>query len=579
MNAPLTHAPEAAPDAPDADLVQALDTWQQRLNGAGLACRGVAFHGPEPRWCRAFADPSRTLAETWSTLRKRVVADNPVALGKTDNGANADLLLATRVPLPGGQTGVVGACLAPPHHERSIQQVLLALGWLQLALSAASLAHNQRAAQLLELMGYVSAQEGARAGAQEWVNRTAAFLRQAAPEIGTGLSLTLFEVRRDTPHWWVAADTTWAERAAPAVQQAAEPATRAIVETQEVREGPWWALPLLDDGEPVAVLVARSDTPLPPPALDLLRASAGLAEPLLRHWRESRRSLPRHVWQSLRDVGRKLSGPGHLTWKAGAALAVLAAVGLLAWPLPDRVTADTVIEGRTRQVVTAPQEGFIAEVLVRPGERVTRGQLLARLDDRDIQLEKQRFASEAEQAAGRLRQAMAERDAPAMALAATELQSAQAQGALAEARLQRTLLLAPLDGLVVTGDWAQQLGSPVEPGKELFEIAAGDGYRVVLHVPDAQIARVLVGQRGELRLTGRPQEAYAFELTRLTATASVQDGVNGFRVEAAWLGDTPALSPGMQGVGKIEVGRANLLTQWTRPTLDWLRLQLWRWIG
>lgn len=579
MNAPLTHAPEAAPDAPDADLVQALDAWQQRLNGAGLACRGVAFHGPEPRWCRAFADPSRTLAETWSTLRKRVVADNPVALGKTDNGANADLLLATRVPLPGGQTGVVGVCLAPPHHERSIQQVLLALGWLQLALSAASLAHNQRAAQLLELMGHVSAQEGARAGAQEWVNRTAAFLRQAAPEIGTGLSLTLFEVRRDTPHWWVAADTTWAERAAPAVQQAAEPATRAIVETQEVREGPWWALPLLDDGEPVAVLVARSDTPLPPPALDLLRASAGLAEPLLRHWRESKRSLPRHTWQSLRDVGRKLSGPGHLTWKVGAALTLLAAVGLLAWPLPDRVTADTVIEGRTRQVVTAPQEGFIAEVLVRPGERVTRGQLLARLDDRDIQLEKQRFASEAEQAAGRLRQAMAERDAPAMALAATELQSAQAQGALAEARLQRTLLLAPLDGLMVTGDWAQQLGSPVEPGKELFEIAAGDGYRVVLHVPDAQIARVLVGQRGELRLTGRPQEAYAFELTRLTATASVQDGVNGFRVEAAWLGDTPALSPGMQGVGKIEVGRANLLTQWTRPTLDRLRLQLWRWIG
>jgi hypothetical protein len=579
MNAPLTQSPEAAPDTPDADLVQALDAWQQRLNGAGLACRGVAFHGPEPRWCRAFADPSRTLAETWSTLRKRVAADNPVALGKTDNGANADLLLATRVPLPGGQTGVVGACLAPPHHERSIQQVLLALGWLQLALSAASLAHNQRAAQLLELMGHVSAQEGARAGAQEWVNRTAAFLRQAAPEIGAGLSLTLFEVRRDTPHWWVAADTTWAERAAPAVQQAAEPATRAIVETQEVREGPWWALPLLDDGEPVAVLVARSDTPLPPPALDLLRASAGLAEPLLRHWREAGRSLPRHTWQSLQDVGSKLSGPGHLTWKAGAALTVLAAVLLLAWPLPDRVTADTVIEGRTRQVVTAPQEGFIAEVLVRPGERVTRGQLLARLDDRDIQLEKQRFASEAEQAAGRLRQAMAERDAPAMALAATELQSAQAQGALAEARLQRTLLLAPLDGLVVTGDWAQQLGSPVEPGKELFEIAAGDGYRVVLHVPDAQIARVLVGQRGELRLTGRPQEAYAFELTRLTATASVQDGVNGFRVEAAWLGDTPALSPGMQGVGKIEVGRANLLTQWTRPTLDWLRLQLWRWIG
>lgn len=564
---------------PDAGLVQALESWQQRLNAGGLACRGVAFHGPEPRWCRAFPEASRALAETWASLRKRVGPDNPVALGKTDNGAAADLVLATRVPLPDGQGGIVGVALTPPHHERTIQQVLLALGWLQLSLSAASLAHNQRAAQLLELMGHVSAQAGARAGAQEWINRTAAWLRQAAPELGAGLGLTLFEVRRHTPHWWVAADTTWAEVAAPAVQAAAEPAQRAIVETQELRDGPWWATPLLNDGEPVAVLVARSDTPLPPAALDILRASAGLAEPLLRHWRDSKRPLWRHALQSAGEAWRRITGPGHLTWKAGAAAVVLAAIVLLAIPLPDRVTAETVIEGRTRQVITAPQDGFIAEALVRPGENVKRGQVMLRLDDRDIQLERQRYTSEREQAAGRLRQAMADRDAAAVALAATELRSAEAQLALAEAKLQRTLLLAPLDGLVVTGDWAQQIGSPVEPGKEMFEIAAGDGYRVVLHVPDAHIARVRAGQRGDLRLTGRPQTTYPFELTRLTATASVQGGTNGFRVEAAWLGEVPALSPGMQGVGKIEVGQANLLTQWTRSSVDWLRLQLWRWVG
>jgi hypothetical protein len=33
----------------------------------------------------------------------------------------------------------------------------------------------------------------------------------------------------------------------------------------------------------------------------------------------------------------------------------------------------------------------------------------------------------------------------------------------------------------------------------------------------------------------------------------------------------------MQGVGKIVVGESNLLTVWTRPSIDWLRLKLWSW--
>jgi hypothetical protein len=88
---------------------------------------------------------------------------------------------------------------------------------------------------------------------------------------------------------------------------------------------------------------------------------------------------------------------------------------------------------------------------------------------------------------------------------------------------------------------------------------------------------VQVGQPGELRLAGAPHVAYPFRIALVTATASVQDGANGFRVEAAWEGATPPLSPGMQGVGKFTVGRANLLTIWTRSSIDWLRMKWWTW--
>lgn len=571
-------APE--PVAQAAELQPALTAWQQRLAAAGLVCHGVALHSADAAWCAAFppdaagggAGSDAATEQAWLEARQRVAPDSPVALARVAGG---ELLVATQLMLPDGRPGTVGALLAPPHNDRNLQLLLLSLGWLQLTLSAASLAHNQRAATLLQLLGHVGAQSGARAAAQDWINRTAAWARAQMPPQAM-LALSLFECRFDRVHWWVAADTSHAEAGSPAVMAASEVAQRAFVEARTLDDAGYRALPLLDQGEVVAVLVAQhGPAPLPEAARLVLDTSATAAEPLLRHWREHQRPWPVYTWLALRRGVARLRGPGHWAWKTSAAAVALGLAALLLVPVDDRVTANIVIEGRTRQLVTMPFEGFIREVLVRPGDRVQRQQPLLRLDDRELQLEAAKLRGERDQAAGKLRQAMAERDAAAVALASAELQGAEGQLALTEARLARTTLQAPLDGLVVSGDWAQQIGAPLELGKEVFEIASADGWRVVLHIPEHDIARVRSGQRGVLRLAGQPQQGHDFELSRITATASVQDGANGFRAEASWLGATPALSPGMQGVAKISVGRANLLTIWTRSSADWLRMKLW----
>lgn len=563
-------------------LVEAIEAWRQRLSNAGIACRAVALHGAYPQWQQDFPDSMPDLRTRWQALRATVNSANPFGLEKPPATSGSDLLVAHAMQLPQGQLGAVGFALAPPYNDRTVQVALLSMGWLQLALSSTAQAQGQRATRLLELLGHVASQTQARAAAQEWINRTAAWARQEAPGASSSFSLTLFEVRSQVPRWWVAADTAWAEQASPAMQDAGEVAAQALVEGREVRPANWWAHPVIDDtGEAVAVLVARLDANSSPqltePAIAVLRASLGLAEPLLRRWRQADRPLWRHMFDALQGAWRKVWGPGHLVWKTAAAGVALTLTGLLFWPVADRVSASTVIEGQVRQVVTAPFDGFISQVLVRPGQRVVKGQAMARLDDRDLKLEQGRYRSERDQAAGKLRQAMADRESSAMALAAAEVQHAEAQLALVDGKLQRAGLMAPLDGLVITGDWVQQVGGPVETGKEMFEIASGEGYRVVLHVPDREIARVQVGQTGALRLTGQPQKTHGFRINNITATASVQDGVNGFRVEAEWQGRAPVLSPGMQGIGKIEVGEANLLTIWTRPSVDWLRLKLWSW--
>ena len=566
---------------PDPSLLQAIESWRVRLSNASLACRAVAVHAADPQWRVGFSATLTAVNAQWSALCAQPERLPPGAVVRIDVPAGSDLLIAAAISLPNGQLGLVGVAIAPPFNDRTVQLVALSLGWLQLALAAGQFDRSRRAGRLLELLGHVASQTGARGGAQEWINRTAAWAREELGSAVPSLEMTLFEVRGALPRWWVSSDTAWAETASPALIAATEVAAQALVEMQDVQGRGWWATPVMDDGKVATVLVVKLDvalgTDLPEPVKSLLRANLGLAEPLMRRWRQADDSLLRHGLASTRSAWTKITGPGHLTWKAGAAGLVLALLVLLVWPVPDRVTANTVIEGRLRQVITAPFDGFIGQVAVRPGQRVVRGQMLARLDDRDLKLEQGKFRSERDQASGKLRQAMSERDAPAMALAQAEVQQAEAQLALVEAKLARSELVAPQDGLLVTGDWVQQIGGPVETGKEMFEIASGEGYRVVLHVSDRDIARVHLGQTGALRLTGQPNASHVFRISNLTATASVQDGINGFRVEAEWQGEVPPLSPGMQGIGKIEVGKSNLLTVWTRPSIDWLRLKIWSW--
>ena len=65
---------------------------------------------------------------------------------------------------------------------------------------------------------------------------------------------------------------------------------------------------------------------------------------------------------------------------------------------------------------------------------------------------------------------------------------------------------------------------------------------------------------------------------KITPVSTAREGRNYFRVEAT-LERTPAnLRPGMEGVGKIEIGRRRLIWIWTRQAVNWVRLQIWTWL-
>ena len=200
--------------------------------------------------------------------------------------------------------------------------------------------------------------------------------------------------------------------------------------------------------------------------------------------------------------------------------------------------------------------------------------VLATLDDLALSLEVAKWQAGYEQALNEYREALAKLDSAKVTTLRAAMDRALAELELAEDDLAHSEIRAPIAGVVVSGDFSQSLGAPLQRGATLFELAPLDGYHVSVRVPEADVGYVAVGQRGRLALAALPGESVEIVVERVTPVSEVVDGRNVFEVEARLDAATDSLRPGMQGAAKLEVGRAKLLWLWTHHAVDWLRLRL-----
>lgn len=369
--------------------------------------------------------------------------------------------------------------------------------------------------------------------------------------------------------------------AIPAVDQAAEARAWPKHEALRTESGAGAALsfPLMMGAQAIGVLtLERETTPFSDDDLVWLDAFAALVAPIIEQRQAAERGAFRRLGRDARQMLENIFGPRHLTWKAGAASALLLCAILVLVPISYRVSARTVIEGEIQRVVAAPFEGFVGAAYARAGDTVKAGQPLAQLDDRELRIEEAKWSSERDQHDNRLREAMANHDLTAMQVVGAQLRQSSAQLALVTEKIARAQLTAPFDGIVVSGDLSQQIGAPVETGKKLFEVAPLQSYRIILQVDEREIRHLRMGQEGRLVMTGIAGEPMDFKVAKVTPVATAQDGRNFFRVEAALAEASPRLRPGMEGIGKVEVGDRSLWWVLTHSFTDWLILTLWTWL-
>ena len=312
--------------------------------------------------------------------------------------------------------------------------------------------------------------------------------------------------------------------------------------------------------------------------VDYCRSVLALIAPALEDKRLNDRSLPVKCKDALLEQYRRFVSPKYTVRKIIAAIALILVLFFTFATGTFKITADTKIEGSVQRVMAAPFSGYIKSADYRAGDIIKQGTVIAELDDRDIRMERLKFVSQQSQYQKQHQSALAQHDRAEANVFKAQLAQANAQLELVENQLQRAQLKSPFDAIIIQGDLSQKLGAAVEQGDELFLVAPLDNYRIILEVDERRITFVDKGQPGKMVLSSLPDRTFNFIVTAITPATEAKEGKNVFRVEAELVDGAEFLRPGMQGIGKIEVGEDKLFTIWTRGFVEWWQLWLWKWL-
>ena len=186
-------------------------------------------------------------------------------------------------------------------------------------------------------------------------------------------------------------------------------------------------------------------------------------------------------------------------------------------PVATGFELDGVVQPVRQSTVAAQANGRVLSLLVRAGDRVKRGQLLATIDDREAQTGVQRSQAQLAQAQAELFNAQASfertRDlqargflsAAALDAAQAQLKTTQAVRDQADAGLRQSALAqgftrvtAPVDGWVLQTQ--AEAGDLAVPGKPLLTLYAPLPLRVVVQVPVSRAGAARSASLLEIRL-------------------------------------------------------------------------------
>lgn len=337
------------------------------------------------------------------------------------------------------------------------------------------------------------------------------------------------------------------------------------------------SLPLRVEGKPVAVVtLERSAEGFGDEELRLLRIACDVATPRLAALKKRDRWFGARWVDGVRGRAAKWLGPERTGAKILAVSGAIALGVLLLGGARYRVEAPFILRTQSVGYVSAPFNGFIADVDVETGATVTKSQRLLALDTRTLLLEEAAAAADLSRYRREEEKARAANELAEMRISQAQAEQARVRLELVRHQLAQAEIKSPFDAYVVEGDLKKRLGAPVRQGDILFKVARLDRLYVECRVNERDIHEIALGAPVDIAFASQPKDTFRAKVVLIEPVATARDQENAFVVRCALAG-APGdwWRPGMTGVSKIDAGRRTFFWMLFHRTIDFLRLLLW----
>lgn len=210
------------------------------------------------------------------------------------------------------------------------------------------------------------------------------------------------------------------------------------------------------------------------------------------------------------------------------------------------------LEAEQEATVVSKVRGIIEEIYVEEGDRVQAGQVIAKIEDDQYQIEADRAKATLDRLYNEFQRnkELFEREliaAETFQNSQYEYESQKATYDLAALNLKYTSVKSPISGVISRR--FVKAGNMIGTDQQMYRVTDFNPLQAILHIPEHEMSKIRKNQRSELRVDALPNEIFVGHVERISPIVDSETGT--FKVTIYVDETRDMLRPGMFGRVKI----------------------------